>query len=173
MYDSTRGCWVFTTPMNTSRSWCGAGVIQNRIYVVGGGHNIDSHRSAECFEHNQWTYIAQMWHPRGWCRVAVLNECIYAFGGFNIEEVQPPEVYNPVQNSWTVENQLHIARMLFAITSIDEKILMIGGNNIPWRLTPAYCDRVLLYDTYRRTWSLLLRPMRISRDFPEVAMLRR
>jgi hypothetical protein len=61
-YDAGRNIWTPSTELNCRRSGAGVGVIEDRLYVVGGWDGSVHHESCEVFDPKtgRWAFIAPM-----------------------------------------------------------------------------------------------------------------
>lgn len=99
-------------PMKFSRNRYAAAVLDDKIYVVGGGtkdtNQIKFLRSAECYDpkSKKWTTIADMIHPRNDFAVVKWNGMLYAMGGH-----ETVEHYDPTKNLWTEVNIFSVEKI--------------------------------------------------------------
>jgi len=86
--------WSTKAPMPTSRVGIGAAVVNNIIYVIGGGTGINNVvGTVEAYDPatNTWTTKAPMPTPRVDLGIATVNGKIYAIGGFNTNTLNTVE----------------------------------------------------------------------------------
>ena len=125
--------WCDLPEMGHSRYYPGAGVLNGKIYVIGGlDHNWMSLRSCERYDpiNNSWEAIDSLKMPRWSLGVAVLDDKLYAIGGnHNIEQyADSVEVYDQEQNKW-FQNiaRLKHGRRNPGVAVVNETIYAVGG----------------------------------------------
>jgi hypothetical protein len=101
-YDPTTNTWTTKTPMPTARSGLGVGVLNEKIYAIG-GWELYSVVSNKVEEYNPvteiWTTKTPMPTARGGLGMGVLNEKIYAVGGIlNGQSSNIVEEYDPAKD---------------------------------------------------------------------------
>ena len=76
--------WTETTSMTFRRHQFGVGVLDNKIYTMGGFNGDWATDELECFDPaiNSWTPIARMRETRIGLGVGVLKGALYAVGGY-------------------------------------------------------------------------------------------
>src|SRR5881396_1113150 len=111
------GTWTTRAPMPTARSWAGAGVINDILYVVGGSYNGNGLSTVEAYDwtSNTWTAKAPMPTPRQELAVGVVNGILYAIGGsYSRQVLSTVEAYDPVSNTWTAKAPMPTPRVELA-----------------------------------------------------------
>ena len=99
-YDPTSDTWTTKASMSTVRFWWpGAGVLDGRLYVVGGwGQNVGPLGTVEVYDatSNTWSAAASTptVHGAGLI-VGVVNSLLYAVGGFSNTYLATNEAYQP------------------------------------------------------------------------------
>ncbi|KAK3738174.1 hypothetical protein QZH41_019677 [Actinostola sp. cb2023] len=91
------------SPTNVSRSGVGVGVLDNKLYAVGGHDGSAYLNSVECFNltTKQWNFVAPMNNPRRYVAVGVIGRLLYAVGGYDGNNVlDSVEVYDPKTDQW-------------------------------------------------------------------------
>ena len=150
------GCWATKADMPTARTHLAAGVVNNKIYAIG-GYNF----TAVVEEYNpatdQWTTKASMPTARYGMAVGVVNNKIYAIGGtipFGI--LTTVDEYDPVTDTWTNCGTpapgngctpMPTARSHLAIGVVNNKIYAIGGND------GSVSNKVEEYNPVTDTWT--------------------
>lgn len=142
-YDPVADTWTTKTPMPTARRYVSAGVINNKLYVLGGrGPNgaggvrtIYANNEEYDPAANAWVTKAPMPTARRALSVAVVNGKLYAMGG-RVDNLIAPnyatlnnenEEYDPVANTWTTRAPMPEFRTGFAAGTINGKIYAVGG----------------------------------------------
>ncbi|MBI4652573.1 S8 family serine peptidase [Candidatus Desantisbacteria bacterium] len=136
-YNSINQSWnTSASPLNYTRGFHGAGVIEDKIYVFGGINNNSVFlNSAEVYNPstNKWTLIASMNFTRYDFGNAVVDGKLYAFGGNYMSSMDPPyldnlEVYDPKTNKWEINKKLlNKARQGVKGAVINSYIFALGG----------------------------------------------
>lgn len=97
--------------------------------------------------------------PRGWVSSSVIDNSIYTIGGgtstqcgnFGCLETSTVEVYDPVNDLWTVKSHLNIARFSLDASVVNQKIYAIGGTSGSASQPVLFVEE---YDPSSDTWSL-------------------
>jgi N-acetylneuraminic acid mutarotase len=127
--------WVRKTSMPTARSLVVAGVVEDKIYAIGGGpRNGPIYSSVEQYDPaaDTWTQKAKVPTPRSGFDAAVANGKIYVMGGC---EVLGPylgvvEEYDPAADTWNTNRaRMPTPRFFFTCGVVDGKIYAIGGGD--------------------------------------------
>ena len=142
-YNPVTNTWTTKTPMPTARQEAGAGVIDGKLYVVG-GQNKDTGGWLNVLEvydpvHNTWETKAPMTTARRGLAVAALGGKLYAMGGEGTAGVlKTVEVYDPVLNSWTDltdSTPLQTPRLSPMSAVINGVLYVAGGMNNEYNVT--------------------------------------
>ena len=149
----------------------GAGVIDGKIYLVGGttvDQNADQNRiQAYNPSTNSWTVGSAMPTQRDGVAVAAANGRLYVFGGRNSGTLTNiVEEYNPATNSWTRKADMPTARAFASAAVVNGIIYVIGGHQDGF-----YSFKVEAYDPSTNTWSAK-EELTTRRSLTAVAVLR-
>ncbi|GKS58439.1 hypothetical protein YTPLAS18_19660 [Nitrospira sp.] len=137
------GFWLTGAPAPTVRSEVGAGVIDGKIYVIGGLQEprggqvavVDISNTVEEYDPilNTWTakapLPARLHHPG----VAVIDRKLYVVGGFSQSglSIWSPVAtlyrYDPVTDTWTERHAMPTARGALGVAVVGHKLVAIGG----------------------------------------------
>ncbi|XP_029348588.1 kelch-like protein 3 [Acyrthosiphon pisum] len=100
--------------MSTERYGLGVGVLNNRLYAVGGAGNVETLKSVEYYDPtlDTWTPVAEMSVRRHGVGVGVLDGLMYAIGGYNGKYLKSVEVYRPSDGVWSSVADMEICRYL-------------------------------------------------------------
>jgi N-acetylneuraminic acid mutarotase len=110
-------------------------VLNNQIYVIGGGNGLNTPvvPTVEVYEPStdSWITKSDMPTPRSHLATAVVGGKIYAIGGC----VGPPnwsglanvEVYEPAKDTWSIKSKMPTARLEPHASVLDGKIYVMGG----------------------------------------------
>jgi N-acetylneuraminic acid mutarotase len=148
--------WVAKTPMGTTKTGFGIGVVNDTIYVFG-GHPFDSSKvtidqtSVYDPKTDQWISRRNMPNILAWFSTAVYQDEIYVIGGAWFlagTETNQVWVYNPQANNWTTEASMPTARGGMQANVVNGKIYVIGG-----RATEGVVAVNEVYDPVTDQWS--------------------
>jgi N-acetylneuraminic acid mutarotase len=136
VYDVVADSWQKLPDMPVRREHCGAGVIGDKIYVVGG--RTDAIRGFEptslVFDPASPGYAQRkpILTPRGGVAAAVIGDRLYVFGGEGnaaapagvFSEV---EAYDPATDAWSSLPPLALPRHGFGAAIVDGRVYLPGG----------------------------------------------
>ena len=129
---ATEASWLEKAPMPTPRSGLGVGVVNEKIYAIGGANQegflfINEEYNPET---DKWTIKTPMPTSRSAFGIAVYDGKIYCFGGYGkgFIALDIVEVYDPETNTWNSLAPMPTARMNTQASVINNKIYLIGGN---------------------------------------------
>jgi len=141
MYDPATNAWTERSPMPTSRDHAFSGVVNNKIYVIGGrigAGNIPATTNIDVVEEydpatNLWGVVKdRMPTPRSGGGAATYNGKIYVGGG----ELQTRqlaaafralEAYDPASNTWEILPSMPSSRHGNAMGFIGNKLHVVSG----------------------------------------------
>jgi hypothetical protein len=147
--------WRIKASMPIARSGFSIGVVNNKIYAIGGCSNRDGYLSTvEEYDSiiDTWTSKASMPTKRIDFAVGVVNNKIYAIGGYSSDYhsvVSIVEEYDPLSNTWATKASMPTARSNLSIGVINNKIYAIGGSNY----NGGWFSTVEEYDPVNNTWT--------------------
>jgi N-acetylneuraminic acid mutarotase len=126
-FDVNEQRWQALPDMKTARYSCGAALLGNRIYVVGGfGYDSSNNETVPLAECEYFDTEAQTWHTvsslqcgRGALSVVAVDGRLYAIGGFNGRYLSSVERYDPLTDSWTYCESLQQPRSGCGIAHIN------------------------------------------------------
>ena len=153
---ASEGSWVSRARMGLAKTGFGVGVVNDKIYVIG-GHPYDSTK-VTIDDVSVYDPATDEWHSKqpmpgslAWFGTAVYQDEIYVMGGawfLSGSEKSDVWVYSPAANSWTTKTSMPTARGGVDANVVDGKIYVIGG---------ATADSVLdvneVYDPVADSWS--------------------
>ncbi|XP_022091219.1 kelch-like protein 17 isoform X2 [Acanthaster planci] len=107
--------WTFVAEMEKARSGLALVAMDHYIYAFGGRlrHTDQYFNIAERYntQTHQWSSIRSLQTPRAWPAVAIFDNKIYVMGGFDgTNRLRGVEIYDPYTDSWTVANNMNVAR---------------------------------------------------------------
>lgn len=128
--------WCVKAGMPTLRGAMAAGVVDNKIYVIGGGKGVDVYfNKNEAYDPatNSWSVKASMPGARCGLVIGVVNKKIYAIGGTfgTYGYLNKNEEYDPATNMWKAKANMPSFRDGMAVGVVNNKIYVIGGTKAP------------------------------------------
>ena len=147
----TTEVWATRAPMPTQRDQSAAGVVNGKIYVIGGLDGSGYLTTNEEYDPvaNAWTTRAPMPTPRRASAAGAVNGKIYVIGGYDSSGyLTTNEEYDPVANAWTTRAPMPTPRRSSAAGVVNGKIYVISGFDISGDLTTNE-----EYDPVANTWT--------------------
>ncbi len=147
--------WQFKADMPTARYGLAVGVVNNKIYVIGGyNYSSDYLNTVEEYDPatDTWQQKASMPTARYSLAVCVVNNKIYAIGGYKYNYyssgfLNTVEEYDPATDTWQQKTNMPTARFGLAVGVVNNKIYAIGGYN-----DNGFLNTVEEYDPATDTW---------------------
>jgi N-acetylneuraminic acid mutarotase len=136
VYDPSADHWATLPPMKVARDHAYAGVINGRLYVVG-GRDRPKYDIATVEEFDPdigtWTERAPMPTGRSGGNAVVLGGRLYVFGGEGndaspIGLFDQVEAFDPAANSWTRFEPIPLPRHSLAAAAVGQRIYLPGGS---------------------------------------------
>ncbi|OLA99104.1 MAG: hypothetical protein AUH08_12545, partial [Verrucomicrobia bacterium 13_2_20CM_54_12] len=151
------GTWQTRAPMPVSRQELATGVLNGKVYVVG-GYDADAHSTATVQVYNPttdtWTLAQALPIAVNHNAAAVAGGKIYSFGA----GVGETFVYDPNSNSWAARASSHyVHRGTAAVGVINNRIYVTGGEGTPSQ------RELEVYDPVANTWTVKA-PMSVPRN---------
>ena len=191
-YDPASDSWKALAPMPTPRGSALAGVVQGKIYVIGGasvhpGTKLVSlgpaipHRSMSTNEvydpaTNKWESRSPMPTARNHAAIGVVNGKIYVLGGrvgsvfVNASATDVVEEYDPATDSWgNARARMPTPRSGTAYGTYGGKIYVAGGEYLNSQVVGAF-QALEAYDPASNSWSTLS-PMSLPLNAPTAVVL--
>ncbi len=153
--------WTTLTDMPTNRERTASGVIEGKLYVVGGTSSLGNELSTlEVYDiaTDAWTTKSSMSSARQELVGGVIAGKLYAAGGRSIFSSDALEVYDPGTNMWTTKASMPDGRYGASAAVIDGKLYVVGGND-----GGIYRNDLYVYDPVTDTWDTL-EPMPTARE---------
>jgi len=131
--------WAIKEPMPTPRSDLAAGVVNNKIYCIGGARwRLGTGESEYLTTVEEYDPITDLWVKKAGMRVkraglaaGVVNNKIYCIGGRNEQgELATVEEYDPVNDRWSPKKGMPTPRAYLAAGVVNSKIYCIGGGMV-------------------------------------------
>jgi N-acetylneuraminic acid mutarotase len=184
MYDPVTDTWDMTkTAPLTPRGIDGAGVIDGKLYVVGGcrgfpptGPDCSAGITNVLEVYNPgtdtWTTLTPMPTPRGGLTAAVIDGKLYVVGGFPQCPPCTPqfgvlEVYDPTNDTWETRAPMPTPREGAGVAVRDGKLYVVGGFVRPDFVTIGTLE---VYDPETDTW-VTKAPMPTDRYYLAVGVM--
>ncbi|KAK3565115.1 hypothetical protein QTP86_033167 [Hemibagrus guttatus] len=170
-YNPKTNDWVFVAPMNTRRSSVGVGVVDGKLYAVGGYDGASRQCLSTVEEYdpvtNKWDYVADMSTRRSGAGVGVLNGQLYAAGGHDGPLVRKSvEVFDPATNTWRQVCDMNMCRRNAGVCAINGLLYVIGGDDGSCNLSS-----VEFYNPATDKWSLIPTNMSNGRSYAGVSVI--
>ena len=169
-YDTVGNSWSTLAPMFTARDYLGVGVVNGKIYAIGGLNSSSYLNNVEAYDPvaNSWTSIGlnTMTTARE-VDMGVVNGILYAVGGYNGNFLSTVESYDPVANQWTTEQSMPTARDQIGVGVVNGILYAIGGGN----LTTTQMTTVESYNPVGNSWTAGLPSMPIASWGPGVGVV--
>jgi len=144
-----QGPWSQGADMPTARYWYCIGVVNGKIYTIGGnggGTMVEEYNPMT----DTWTSKSPMPTGRSDLSGCVVDGKIYAIGGFS--NGTSVEEYEPATDAWTEKTDMPDARWGHATCAVNGKIYVIGGAR-GWPVQELY-DSIAVYDPATDTWTM-------------------
>jgi len=156
--------WMRLADMPTARTAHAVGLVNGKLYAVGG----EQEESVILEEYDpladSWTPKRDMPTERGWLSFNSVKGKLYAIGGYNASFPQSTvpnvEEYNPAFNLWFTKSPLPAPRWGHGTGVVNEKIYVVGGANV--YPPTAALTVVEEYDPVSDTWTTKA-PMPVGR----------
>ena len=159
-YDPSTNQWTAKAPMPVGLHHAGIGVVDGRLYVIGGytqsGFTV-WHPIATVYAYDPstdtWAERAPMPTPRGALSVTEHEGKLYAIGGYDRKANSAAvEVYDPQRNTWASRAPLPTPRDHLAAATVFGKVYAIGGRlNGDYRRNLSVTE---VYDPVTDRWAL-------------------
>ena len=139
IYDAATDHWIEGANLPTARGALTANFINGTLYAMGGIDHLGAsdHNQAYDPKTDTWTEKAPMPTAREHLTSAAVDNKLYAIGGRQADNDSPKaninkiEMYNPLNDSWTIMEQMPTKRSGIAATAspVDGNIYVFGGEN--------------------------------------------
>jgi N-acetylneuraminic acid mutarotase len=136
VYDPSADHWATLAPMRVARDHAYAGVVNGRLYLVGGRDRPKYDiATVEEFDPDMgtWTERAPIPTGRSGGNAVVLGGRLYVFGGEGndaspIGLFDQVEAFDPAANSWTRFEPMPLPRHSLAAAAVGTRIYLPGGS---------------------------------------------
>jgi N-acetylneuraminic acid mutarotase len=143
--------WATQAAMPTARWWIAVGVVNGKIYVIGGYNGgylatVEEYTPAT----NSWATKTAMPTARAGAAAAVVNGTIYVIGGYNGGHLATVEAYTPATDTWATEATMPVAHSDMSAAAFNGKVYAFGGE-----LSSFFtANSTYSYDPSTNTWSV-------------------
>lgn len=145
--------WREATGMIVRRQQLGVGVLDGKVYAVGGSDGSLRLSSVECFDPatNFWSFVAPMSTCRSGVGVGVLGGAMYAAGGYDGRScLNTVERFDLDKNLWSPIAPMTTRRSFPGVAVFNGKLYVFGGND-----GTSFLNVVELYDPHINRWCTL------------------
>ena len=150
-YDPATDRWTTPTSLPTPRNRLAAGVIGNRVYVVGGMKREDGLKDSDAVEvldasTTKWTTAASLPSPCHGLALAVVGDKLVAAGGSR--NIEGTWLYDSKEDKWREGAKLPGPTLFAASGVVDGNVFLIGNRqqgDIP----------LLRYDVAKDEWTVV------------------
>ncbi|MFB0537678.1 MAG: kelch repeat-containing protein [Anaerolineae bacterium] len=160
MSSAVEGTWTRKADMPTARLCPSTGVVDGKIYAIGGGRFITGPylSTVEVYDPatDTWTRKADMPTARNGLAAAVVNGKIYVIGGDLSAGVSGATVeeYDPATDTWTRKADMPTRRTFLCASAVNGKIYAFGGIIAVQPPDPNWDTRLVEeYDPATDTWT--------------------
>ena len=153
VYSMLDNAWKEATGMIVRRQQLGVGVLEGKVYAVGGSDGSLRLASVECFDPttNFWSFVAPMGTCRSGVGVGILGGAMYAAGGYDGRScLNTVERFDTEKNLWSPIAQMSTRRSFPGVTVFDGRLYVFGGNDGTSFLNVAEC-----YDPHINRWTTI------------------
>ncbi len=152
-YDPVTDSWSNRAPMLTARGGHGVGVLEGKLYAIGGSVDCGVHISnVEAYDPatDTWSVKASLPSPRFGHVVTAVNGKLYAIGGSskNGEYLSLNNEYDPASDSWKERAPMPTPRGAAAVAVVNGIIYVVGGGGYSGTLAT-----VEAYDPVNDSWT--------------------
>jgi N-acetylneuraminic acid mutarotase len=150
MVSAAEEIWTRKADMPTARFGLSTGVVDGKVYAIGGGKTMYGAYLSTVEEYDPatdtWTKKADMPTARNGHAAGVVNGKIYVIGGEPSAQasIATVEEYDPATDTWTRKADMPTKRTFLCASAVNGKIYAIGGTT-----TPAVEE----YDPARDAWT--------------------
>jgi N-acetylneuraminic acid mutarotase len=150
--------WSKKADMPTARRLFATGVVNGKIYAMGGIDGVTGTTPTRVVEEydpttNAWRTRSPMPTPRGGCSAATVNGKVYVIGGYtgSISSLSTVEVYDPATDTWAHVTYMHALKCNAGTIAVNNKIYVFGGMTAA---TGGTIPTVEVYDTLTDSWTI-------------------
>lgn len=154
-YDPSTDTWSQKAAIPQGCFWSSAVTVDNKIYVMGGGHPYPGKTYNQIYDPqtDTWSSGADLLTPRMYHQAVALNGKIYLMGGQNGDGTSEWyfEEYDPKTDKWTTKSQLpHNGAWYCGAAGVGDYVYRIAGGGSSNTLIRDWFDE---YNTTNDTWT--------------------
>ncbi len=145
--------WKEATGMIVRRQQLGVGVLDRKVYAVGGSDGSLRLSSVECFDPttNFWSFVAPMSTCRSGVGVGILRGAMYAAGGYDGRScLNTVERFDLDKNVWNPVAPMSTRRSFPGVAVFNGRLYIFGGND-----GTSFLNVVESYDPHINRWYTL------------------
>ena len=164
--EAQQDAWSEVAQMSDNRPRLAAGVVDGKLYAVGGWQRSKILSTVEVYDPatDTWAPKASMSTPRSSLAAGVVDGKLYAVGGFvSVGSVgrmtSTTEMYDPSTSAWKTMAPMPTARRNMAVGVMGGKLYAVGGDSDE----EHSLDTVEVYDPATNTWARVA-PMPTARS---------
>ena len=148
--------WRTGAPIPTTRINAGIGVVNGKIYIIGGVDGNGVSVSVDEYDplFNVWDKKNDMPNQRIRAASCTLNNKIYIIGDADNVKADLVEVYDPSNDSWGIAANLNVPRESLSCSVASGKLYAIGGQHNTACGQGQLCATVEEYDPDLNLWML-------------------
>ena len=130
---AVEGTWTRKADMPTARFGLSTGVVNGKVYAIGGGKTAYGAYLSTVEEYDPttdtWTKKADMSTARNGHAASVVNGKIYVVGGEPSAQASIPTVeeYDPAMDAWTRKADMPTRRTFLCASAVNGRVYAIGG----------------------------------------------
>jgi N-acetylneuraminic acid mutarotase len=155
IYDHVFNTWKLRTHLPEARTGFAAGVVDGKIYIMGGMENQEIKSTVLMYDPvtDSVKTKAAMPTARFALAAAVVDGKIYTIGGItgNTENTSVVEMYDPATDTWAAKESMPTKNNNMAASEVDGKIYVIGGKMAEG--PELGLQSLLMYDPDTDSWS--------------------
>lgn len=163
-YDPRFNTWFQAAPMLNKRAYFFAGVLNNRLYAIGGKHKDGSLASAEAYdaERNLWEPIQPMPFAYHAHAGAVYGDFIFVSGGYSNNHFTPDlQRFDPHAHHWEDMSPMLTPRGWHVSCVTQGKLFVFGGCNLNANQQALPVLQSECYDPVTDQWTIIS-PLNLS-----------
>ena len=163
-YDPRFNTWHQVAPMNNKRAYFFAGVLDNKLYAIGGKFKEGSLATGERYDPatDKWEAIPSMPSAYHAHAGAVYGNHIYVSGGYSNNHFTPDlQRYEPATHSWEDMTPMLSPRGWHVMCVMQDKLLAFGGCTLNANQQALPVLQSECYDPATDQWTIVA-PLAIS-----------
>ncbi|CAH1792182.1 unnamed protein product [Owenia fusiformis] len=163
-YDPRFNSWLQCAPMSSKRAYFFAGVLNNKVYAIGGKYKEGALATAESYSPatNSWEMVPSMPSAYHAHAGSVYNNYIYISGGYSSNHFTPDmQRYCPGNEQWEDMSSMLTPRGWHVMCVAKDKLFVFGGCNLNANQQANPVMQSELYDPATDQWTVIA-PLSLS-----------